>query len=166
MGDGNRMKRIFMFSTHPLFSQGVETLLCQNSQVEFVGRESDIEKAIERIQLLHPDIVIVDHESALCVQAPALLRILGDGTGPKIIGLNLLTNTMCIYRGEQKSAYRVEDLLQAIENESSRPETVGGTEKSMCAGVGKEDPKIGRVQRLVERENESTESAQEDENER
>ena len=111
------MKRIYMISTNPLFSLGIEALLHQNTEFEIVGRETDIDKGIECIRILRPDIVIVDHEYSSCTQSPGLMKILDAGLGIKIIGLNLLANTLCIYRGEQKSAYQVEDLLQAIEND-------------------------------------------------
>ncbi len=39
------MKRIFMLSSHPLFSQGVESLLRREAELEIVGRETDADKS-------------------------------------------------------------------------------------------------------------------------
>lgn len=36
--EAGAMKRIFMFSTNPLFSQGVESLLRQETGLDIVGR--------------------------------------------------------------------------------------------------------------------------------
>ena len=119
------MKRIFMFSNHPLFCQGVEALLHQEIDIEFVGRASDVEQAVASIQLYQPDIVIVDHESGGGTQSPLLLRILNEGLSTKIIGLNLQTNTMCIYHGEQRLARNVQDLLRAIGCNSSESKAGG-----------------------------------------
>ena len=96
------MKRIFMFSTNPLFGQGVESLLRRETGLEVVGREADVDKAIGRIKELRPDVVILDSGDPACAFTPAVMRILREGVGAKVIGLNLENNTMCIYRGEQR----------------------------------------------------------------
>jgi DNA-binding NarL/FixJ family response regulator len=116
------MKRIFMLSSHPLFSQGVESLLCQETGLEIVGREMDLEKGLDRIRELRPDVVIVDGGDPVHDPMPAVMRILREGLGTRVIGLNLQDNMVCIYRGEQRMARGVEDLLEAIEAEGSGSE--------------------------------------------
>ena len=103
------MKRVFILSSHSLFSQGVENLLRRETGLEIVGRETDEEKAIERIKELRPDVVILDSDD------PAVIRILREQLGSKVIGLNLQDNTICIYRGEQRVVKEVKDLVEAIE---------------------------------------------------
>ena len=109
------MKRIFMLSSHPLFSQGVESLLCQKAGLEIVGREMDVEKGLERIKQLRPDVVIVDNGDPTHDPTPTVMRILRERLGTRVIGLNLQDNTVYIYRGEQRIVRAVEDLLEAIE---------------------------------------------------
>jgi hypothetical protein len=46
-----------------------------------------------------------------------MLRIFREGLVTKVVGLNLQDNTVSIYRGEQRIARGVEDLLEAIEME-------------------------------------------------
>jgi DNA-binding NarL/FixJ family response regulator len=111
------MKRIFMLSGHPLFSQGVESLLCGEAGLEIVGREMDLEKGLERIRELRPDVVIVDDGDPTHDPMSAVMRILRERLGTKVIGLNLQDNMVCVYRGEQRMARGVEDLLEAIEAE-------------------------------------------------
>ena len=111
------MKRIFMLSSHPLFSQGVESLLCQEVGLEIVGREMDVEKGLERIKQLRPDVVIVDSNDLDVDLTPGVMRILRERVGTKVIGLNLQDNIVYIYRGEQRIVRAVEDLLEAIEAE-------------------------------------------------
>lgn len=118
------MKRIFILSSHPLFSQGVETLLRREKDLEFVCREADIDKAIDRIKELRPDVVILDHGSPTCAQAPVVMRILEEELRIKIIGLHLETNTICIYREEQRIIQEVDDLVKAIESDVSESEPV------------------------------------------
>jgi len=107
-----------MLSSHPLFSQGVESLLCQETGLEIVGREMDLEKGLDRIRELRPDVVIVDNGDPTCDPTPTVMRILREGLGIRVIGLNLRDNMVCVYRGEQRVARGVEDLLEAIQAES------------------------------------------------
>jgi len=118
------MKRVFILSSHPLLSQGVESLLRQETGLDIVGRETDVDKAIGRIKELQPDVVIVDGSNPACDLTPAVLRILREGVGAKVIGLNLQDNTMCIYRGEQRVVKEVKDLVEAIERSPLSPEPV------------------------------------------
>jgi DNA-binding NarL/FixJ family response regulator len=73
------MKRVFWLTSHPLFSQGIESLHRQEAEVEIVGRETDVDKAAERIQELRPDVVIVDSNDAACDPALEVLRLLEEG---------------------------------------------------------------------------------------
>ena len=118
------MKRILMLSTHPLFSQGVESLLRRETGLEIVGRETDVDKAIGRIKELQPDVVILDSGDPACDLTPAVMRILREGVGTKVIGLNLQDNTICIYRGEQRVVKEVKDLVEAIESSPLSPDRV------------------------------------------
>ena len=118
------MKRIFMFSTNPLFGQGVESLLRRETGLEMVGRETDVDKAIGRIKELQPDVVILDSGDPACDLTPAVMRILREGVGTKVIGLNLQDNTICIYRGEQRVVKEVKDLVEAIESSPLSPDRV------------------------------------------
>ena len=104
------MKRVFILSSHPLFGRGVESLLCRETGLEIVGWDTDVDKAVERIRELQPDVVILDSGDP----APEVLGILREGLATKVIGLNLQDNTMCIYRGEQRVVKCIEELVEAI----------------------------------------------------
>jgi DNA-binding NarL/FixJ family response regulator len=129
------MKRIFMLSTHPLFSQGVESLLRQETGLEVVGRETDVDKAVERIRELQPDVVIVDSADPTCDPTLAVMRILREGVGTKVIGLNLQDNTVCIYRGEQRVVKEVKDLVEAIEHSPLSPEPLSSEDLARLGQV-------------------------------
>ena len=116
--------RVLIIANNPLFSQGVESLLRQESRLEVMGREADVDKAMERIRELEPDVVIVDSGDPTCGPTPAVMRILREGVGVKVIGLNLQNNTICIYRGEQRVVKEVKDLVEAIEPSPLLPEQV------------------------------------------
>jgi DNA-binding NarL/FixJ family response regulator len=108
------MKRVFLLSSHPLFSQGVESLLRQETGLEIVGCDTDVDQAVKHIKELRPDVVIVDRNDLDVDLTPGVMCILRERSGTKVIGLNLKDNTLCIYRGEQRIAREVEDLLEAI----------------------------------------------------
>jgi two-component system response regulator DevR len=110
------MKRVFLLSSHPLFGPGVESLLRQETGLDIVGRETDVEKAIERIRELRPDVVIVDCAEPACDAISVLMRIWREGLETKVLGLNLQDNTLCVYRGEQRIVKEVKDLVEAVES--------------------------------------------------
>ena len=109
------MRRVFILSNHPLFGQGVESLLRREARLEIVGQETDLDQAVERIKEIRPDVVILDCAEPACDPTPAVMRILREGLGTKVIGLNLQDNTLYIYRGEQRLVKEVKDLIEAIE---------------------------------------------------
>jgi DNA-binding NarL/FixJ family response regulator len=116
--------RVLILSSHPLFGQGVESLLRREVRLDIVGRETDIDRAVECIKELRPDVVIVDSGDPAGDPTPAVMRILREGVGVKVIGLNLQDNTMCIYRGELRVVKEVKDLVEAIEHSPLSPEPV------------------------------------------
>lgn len=113
------MERVFLLSGHSLFGRGVEALLRGEAELEIVGRETNVETAIELIKQLQPDAVVVDSNDREVDLKPVVMRILEKTQGTKIIGLNLEDNTLQVYRGEQRIAKRVEDLVEAIRSDTS-----------------------------------------------
>jgi DNA-binding NarL/FixJ family response regulator len=111
------MKRVFLLSSHPLFGQGVESLLRRERGLEIVACETDVDQAVKRIKGLQPDVVIVDSSDPGVDLTPGVMGILKERAGAKVIGLNLQDNTLCIYRGEQRVIKETEDLIKAIELE-------------------------------------------------
>ena len=112
------MKRVFFLSSQPLFGQGLISLLSNEKRFDIVGCESDMEQAIRDIKALRPDVVIVDNADPACEAMPAVMRLLREGMGTKIIGLNLKNNTLCIYQGEERVVKDVEDLVNAMEQDT------------------------------------------------
>ncbi len=113
------MKRVLILSSHPLFSQGVASLLGQEAGIELLGQESDVDRALEQIRTLHPDVIIVDVGNTHCDESPVVLRILRENYTAKVIGLNLNDNTICVYHEEQRPVRGVEDLMHAIESDDA-----------------------------------------------
>ncbi len=108
------MVRVFLLSSKGVFGQGVECLLRRQAEVEVVGHATDMDAAVDQICELKPAAVIVvdgdaDHDPALI-----MARIAFSGLKTRVIGLDLSTNTLTLYRPEQVRVRQVEDLVIAI----------------------------------------------------
>lgn len=106
-----------MLSSHPLFMEGVASLLYSETGLDLLGRESDVDRAIEQIRTLHPDVIIVDAGDTRCAASSIVLRILQENCTAKVIGLNLNDNTLCVYHEEQRTVRGVADLMHALESD-------------------------------------------------
>ncbi len=109
------MTRIFIISNHLMFGRGLESLLRRESKLDVVGCETDEQKAIEQIKGLHPDVVILYGNGPPCDSTPALMRILRENPGIKVIGLNLKNNILYVYQTMQWVVKGLEDLIKAID---------------------------------------------------
>jgi chemotaxis response regulator CheB len=113
MPDGASKVRVFILSSQSLFDLGVENLLRQEAELEVVGREADIDRALVQIKILMPDVVILNSADASCSPTPAVLRLMNE-VGTRIIKLNLQDNTICMYREEQRMIEEVGDLAKFV----------------------------------------------------
>lgn len=117
-GDSNRaMPRIFIISPHPVFSQGVETLLSQETDFVVVGKDTDIHRALDAIHCLQPEVILVDVETPACDQSSVIARLLAEHVGVRIVALNLHSNKLAIYRTEECVINQFSDLIDAIKAE-------------------------------------------------
>ena len=109
------MKRIFIISRHPLFGEGIEELLHQQSGAIVLGREQDMAKAIQQIFELQPDIVIFDCNDEQIDISSAVMQILQKGVNTRVIGLDLNENMIYTHTREQQVVKEIDDLLKAVE---------------------------------------------------
>lgn len=107
------MLRVYLLSQNDLFGLGVICLLRQ-AEVEIVGQEADLDRAIGCIKQLRPDAVIVETSAHILDAASVMTRILKTGTVTTVIELNQKENVLCLYRAEQRQARDVDDILKAI----------------------------------------------------
>jgi DNA-binding NarL/FixJ family response regulator len=118
------MKRVFVLSSFPLFVHGVESMLRDEAGLEIVGRERHLEKGLQRIRDLRPDVVILDNGSEFTDPTATLMQIVREGGDIKVIAYSFDDNTMCVYCGEQRVVREVGDLMRAIQHNpfSDRPD--------------------------------------------
>ena len=108
------MLRVFILSRHPLFGRGVELLVGRESGLSIVGKETDVERGIDCVRSLAPDVVILDTGDPGFDPSPVIARVLGAGTKARILGINLEENLVCLYHEETRPIRAVSDLIAAI----------------------------------------------------
>ncbi|MFQ6057293.1 MAG: hypothetical protein ACE5MB_00230 [Anaerolineae bacterium] len=106
--------RVFILLRHPLFAQAVESLLQGEEGIEVVGIDTDAQRALERIKVLQPDILVVDENDEDEPLIPGVSRIFQESLGLRMIGLKVGSNELVIYSRQQRTVTRPEDLVEAI----------------------------------------------------
>jgi hypothetical protein len=107
-----RACRVFIVASHPLFAQGVESLLEGQSGLSVVGMGAAELTVVDQIRKLRPDVVILDSDSD--AQSALLPMLLRENLGVKLIGLTLEDNRIDIYYQQQLVGTDVADLVEAV----------------------------------------------------
>lgn len=113
-GKSKGTTRIYIVSTHLMFGHGLESLLRKESDLEVIGQEIEIGRAVEAIKKLEPDVVILDTEGLPSGSVRELMAILKAASIVRVIALNLHNNTLYAYRAKRQIAKGIEDIIQAI----------------------------------------------------
>ena len=109
-----RTRRVFILSPHTLLARGVETLLRGRHRLRVVGTETDPRQGIERIQALHPDVVILGGEASGRSSLSDVSAVFEASPGTTVIGLRVGDNLLHVYQDSEVKVANVEDLIQAI----------------------------------------------------
>ncbi|HID90209.1 MAG TPA: hypothetical protein EYH27_00025 [Anaerolineales bacterium] len=104
--------RVFVLTAHPLFAEGVETLLRGQPGLEVVGAGSVAPETFDHLREILPDVVVVGASGG--EQESLLSRLFQELPGVKVVALNLDDNRIRIYYHQTKVGRQVEDLVEAI----------------------------------------------------
>jgi two-component system nitrate/nitrite response regulator NarL len=110
--------RVFIISDSLLFVQGLKSLLTHETKLEIVGEETTMERAVEQIELLGPDVIILSENSRVSDSALEEMFLLRAKPGIKVIGLSLQNNGLFIYLSARRDVESLEDLVKAIESDA------------------------------------------------
>jgi DNA-binding NarL/FixJ family response regulator len=114
--------RVLIADDHAMFREGLRAVLERQSDLRVVGEAGDGLEAIERVRLLHPDVILMDHQMPRLdgVQATARIReflpeariIILDvhGDDPKLMYQAIRTGAM----GYVPKTSTSDDLINAI----------------------------------------------------
>jgi chemotaxis response regulator CheB len=114
------MRRVLLVFSSRLFGLGVENLLRQEPGLAVWSCEPDVNKAVERIHALQPDVVIVEHRELAVDLKDAVRQMLRACEHLTVIELDLEDDTACIYSGQQQAIKHVQDLVEVIEQAAAR----------------------------------------------
>ena len=112
------MTRIFLVSRCGLLGGGLESLLAQQPGMEIVGRNGDVDRALEEIGRLHPEVVILGDCDAAADVLPVAARILQVQTDIRVVSMNSRNETLEVYSGERRAASDLDSLLAALTGEA------------------------------------------------
>jgi hypothetical protein len=104
--------RIYIIASHPLFAQGVSSLLESQPDIQVVGLGEPGTDTLQRIIDRKPDVVIVDSEQSARGQIADVL--FSQIPGLKLVGLSLEEDNITVSYLQQKTGAAVEDLVAAV----------------------------------------------------
>lgn len=112
----NEPQRILIASSHPLFAQGLRSLLQKRPDMdaEVVGMVSTIGDALEALKNLHPDLVIVDYDDDRVNREEFLARFVEGEGRLRVVLLSLKEggDEAIVYDRRTMAASQIEDWLQ------------------------------------------------------
>lgn len=109
------MINLFIISQHAMFGHGLASLLQAQTEFNILGQETNLEKAIDRVDQLQPDVIILDSEEPKRPPTQEALEILHHLPSVKIVGLNLESNDLIIYQSCRYTVKNETDLIVVIE---------------------------------------------------
>jgi len=123
-----RRWRVLIASSHPLFAEGIRGLLNtrQQADVEVVGLVSTIDEALDTLNILKPDMVIVDYDDERVNRDEFLARFVESEERLRVILLSLKEGGQeaIVYDRRTMAATQIEDWLENwIEIDESLEET-------------------------------------------
>ena len=109
-----RPQRVLIASSHPLFGQGLRSLLeARQRSVEVIGVVSSIEEAMQALEKHHPDLVVVDYDDRLLNREEALARFFEGERKLRVVLLSLSDPQHAqVYDRRTLAAARIDDWLE------------------------------------------------------
>jgi len=104
--------RIYIIASHPLFAQGVSSLLEAQPDIQVFGLSEYSPDTLRDIEALQPDVVVIDSEQSIRGQITD--ELLCKIPGLKLVGLSLEEDNITITYSQQKTGAAVEDLVSAV----------------------------------------------------
>lgn len=109
------MIQVFIISQYPLFGQGLRSILHEEREIDIIGQESDVDRAITRVADLQPDVIILDSDDSTDVTNAVLLqRLLQENPTVRVVGMSLKHDQLRTYTTEHRVIKSVSNLLDAI----------------------------------------------------
>jgi cytochrome c oxidase subunit 2 len=118
--------RILIASSHPLFAQGINSLLDKRQEMDtnVVGIVSTITEALEAIENLHPDLVIVDYDDDQVNREEFLARFVEGESRLRVVLFSLKEggDQAIVYDRRTMAASQIDDWLEGWSDVQGSPE--------------------------------------------
>jgi DNA-binding NarL/FixJ family response regulator len=85
----DRRIRVLIADDHPRSRKGLRVLLRTNSAIEVIGEATNGREAVELIEELEPDVVLMDIQMPVCDGLEAIQHLRSRGSDIKIIALTV-----------------------------------------------------------------------------
>lgn len=148
-GRSRRVKcRIYIVYHHALFAQGIRSLLRGRPAMRVIGMQSDVGKAVEAVDGLRPEVIIVE-ESDAGVQSPTLGAILERHPTGRVVTLDLDHNFATVYDRHRVITTQPAHLVKAIRGEfrdRGNPRPGRAARASRQRGTRGETPPVPRAE--------------------
>jgi DNA-binding NarL/FixJ family response regulator len=111
--------RIFIISDSLTFSNGLKGLLLSEPEMEIITQETDVNRAIDQIEELKPDVIIWANTGIKRDAAGEEMHLLQATPDIRTVSLNLQNNDITVHQATQKTirvAQDVQDLITAIKD--------------------------------------------------
>lgn len=120
--------RILIASSHPLFAEGLRSLLQRRKEADtvVVGLVSTIDEALLALENLHPDLVIVDYDDERVNRDEFLARFVEGEGRLRVVLLSLREggDEAIVYDRRTLAAAQIEDWLEKWTDTQAPPEPV------------------------------------------
>lgn len=132
----SKILRLILIDDHAIVREGLSALLSMESDLRIVGDAGDVDRGIELVRSLEPDLAICDLTMPGCPGGLAVRKLCGECPNTRVLVLTAHDSLECIRESflagaigyVRKDAPRV-DLLAAVRRAAS------GTQ-AICQGVG------------------------------
>ena len=132
--------RVLIASSHPLFAQGINSLLNKRQEMdtEVVGIVSTIQEALQAIDNLQPDLVIVDYDDEQVNREEFLARFVEGESRLRVVLFSLKEggDQAIVYDRRTMAASQIDEWLEGWSENETKPE-----EFTKSAGQVPEKPK-------------------------
>jgi cytochrome c oxidase subunit 2 len=128
MSGHERMKkrRVLIASSHPLFGQGLRSLLKERQQVgvEVVGIVANLDEALRALDRLNPDLIIVDYDDQKLNRDEFLARFVEGEKKLRVVLLSLQSaQEAIVYDRRTLAAAQIDDWLEEWNFTDENPKT-------------------------------------------
>ncbi|NHZ72085.1 MAG: hypothetical protein GWP17_03255 [Aquificales bacterium] len=111
--------RVLIIGRYNLFHDGLSHLLGEQSTLTVVGSARSWDEARQIVAREHPNVLIIDHDSAELREADLMPLLENEEQDIKVIYLTLAQNKMVIHNRQKIANVTAVDLLNALQTEKS-----------------------------------------------